>query len=544
MNETKIGAYRIIRKLGEGGMGAVFEALHEEIERRVAIKILHPEFAKSPEFTTRFFNEARAVNRVDHLGLVQISDYSLLPDGTAYIVMEFLKGESLGSRLKRLGGPMAVEEVIYLCRQIADALAAAHDKSIVHRDLKPDNVMIIPDPAMSGGERTKLLDFGIAKLVEHVDKAQLKTRTNALMGTPVYMSPEQCRGAASVDDKSDVYSLGVMLYVMLTGRQPFTGEGTGEIIAKHIYEAPPPISGIASWVPQPLAELVHGLLAKDKQQRPTMHQVVDALDAFVGQSVARNRRSSGKLPMLLLTTGQNRLMDRPSTLGLSAGQSQVSLTVSRRWLVGALAAGGFLALLAVGYVRRAKQPFPMIPATPAAIQPPVVQETTVAPKKVRWIVRSTPPGAEVVRFKDGLVLGKTPWQFEQLAVSGELKLSLKLLGYQESVLDLSLGADAEVEEILRAAPAAPLDPTAKPPVAVPPILRPAGVIAGVRPRSAKKQIGKPEIAAGGPDGTSSPTPTPTSADHSDLAKATLVKPNPPLLETPVSSSPKTKSYDD
>ena len=133
MNETHIGAYKIVRKLGEGGMGAVFECVQETIERRVAIKILHPEFARHPEFTARFINEARAVNRVDHPGLVQISDYGQLADGTPYIVMELLKGESLGSRLKQKQGPLSVVETVSLGRQIADALAAAHVRGIVHR---------------------------------------------------------------------------------------------------------------------------------------------------------------------------------------------------------------------------------------------------------------------------------------------------------------------------------------------------------------------------------------------------------------------------
>lgn len=135
--DSRIGPYRIVRRLGQGGMGAVYEAIHETIERRVAIKVLHPEFASNAEFTARFFNEARAVNRVEHPGLVQISDYGQQPDGTAYIVMEFLRGESLSQRLERCGGKLSTPEVLNLSRQIAEALAAAHTKNIVHRALDP-----------------------------------------------------------------------------------------------------------------------------------------------------------------------------------------------------------------------------------------------------------------------------------------------------------------------------------------------------------------------------------------------------------------------
>ncbi len=135
---TTIGPYRVVRKLGAGGMGAVFEAVHKTIEHRVCIKILHPEYAKDAEFAQRFFNEARAVNRADHPGLVQVSDYGHMEDGTAYIVMELVKGETLGQRLRQLGGPMPVGEVLRIGQQIADSLAAAHAKNIVHRDIKPD----------------------------------------------------------------------------------------------------------------------------------------------------------------------------------------------------------------------------------------------------------------------------------------------------------------------------------------------------------------------------------------------------------------------
>jgi serine/threonine protein kinase len=140
MDLERIGPYRIIRLLGQGGMGAVYEGLHEAIERRVAIKVLHSELARRTDIATRFFNEARAVNRIEHPGLVQVSDYGQLPDGMAYIVMEYLKGETLGQRLKRTSSRLLTTDVIRLGRQICAALAAAHEKDIVHRDLKLKNM--------------------------------------------------------------------------------------------------------------------------------------------------------------------------------------------------------------------------------------------------------------------------------------------------------------------------------------------------------------------------------------------------------------------
>ena len=280
MQDEHIGPYRVIRLIGQGGMGAVYEGVHMAIERRVAIKILHPEFARNRDFTDRFFNEARAVNRVDHPGLVQISDYGKLEDGTAYIVMEYLKGETLGERYRRMSGHMPAAQVLQLMRQVASALAAAHDKSIIHLDLKPDNVMIVPDPETPGGERTKLLDFGIAKLAGESPSQS----TNAPVGTPMYMSPEQCVGSQDLDGKSDVYSLGVMLYQMLVGRWPFSDEGLTDIMAQHLHQEPIALQQLAPWVPDSLNELGRSLLLKDAHARPTMNQVVAQIGLLLTQS--------------------------------------------------------------------------------------------------------------------------------------------------------------------------------------------------------------------------------------------------------------------
>ncbi len=283
---AKFGPYRIVQLLGEGGMGAVYEAVHESIERRVAIKVLRPELAKDPAIATRLFNEARAVNIVDHPAIVQISDYGQLPDGTAYLVMELLHGETLARRLKRLAGSLPLVDTLRISRQIAAALIAAHAKGIVHRDLKPDNLMLVPDPEPDrpGRERLKILDFGIAKVAKEATQAAQgssdKTRQNLVIGTPLYMSPEQCRGSAAVDEKTDVYALGVILYQMLAQRTPFAGDEIGAILAAQIYEAPPPLLEVAPTVPTAIAMLVHRLLVKDKTLRPTMQQVAEELEVL------------------------------------------------------------------------------------------------------------------------------------------------------------------------------------------------------------------------------------------------------------------------
>ena len=191
-----IGSYRIERQIGAGGMGAVFEARHAELDRRAAIKTLHPQVASSPDLVRRFLDEARAATKIEHPGIVQVFDVGRTDDGTTYIVMELLQGEALSDRLTEVGRLDPADAVRVIC-QAADALAAAHRAGIVHRDLKPENLFLVRDSAVVGGERVKVLDFGIAKLIEPGGVSH--TGTNMLMGTPPYMSPEQCRGGKHVD---------------------------------------------------------------------------------------------------------------------------------------------------------------------------------------------------------------------------------------------------------------------------------------------------------------------------------------------------------
>ena len=206
----QIGPYKVVRLLGKGGMGRVYEAVNEQINRRVAIKLLNPGLIDNPEVTQRFLNEARAVNIKQHRGLVDIFEAAELPDGQPYLVMEYLEGETLHARLQALGGPMPIEFAVRIARQIAQALAVVHAQGIVHRDLKPANIMLVHDPLTEARDWVKVLDFGVAKLITGSDGVQ--TRSGMLLGTPEFMSPEQCKSARVVTDKSDVYSLGVMLY--------------------------------------------------------------------------------------------------------------------------------------------------------------------------------------------------------------------------------------------------------------------------------------------------------------------------------------------
>ena len=260
-----IGNYRIEAILGQGGMGVVYRAEHVTLGRAVAVKMLQPGISNDAAMVQRFFNEARAASTIDHPGIVEIFDFGTHTDGRAYIAMALLQGESLEGRLRR-GGPLPPLLGASLLAQASSALAAAHARGIVHRDLKPDNLFLVPNEMMPDGLQVKLLDFGIAKLAN--DQSSFKTQTGALMGTPAYMSPEQCMGASDLDHRTDIYSLGCILFHVLTGRPPFTSDqGTGMLIAAHLRDEAPDVRALVPHVPEPLALLVRRCLQKDRTAR-------------------------------------------------------------------------------------------------------------------------------------------------------------------------------------------------------------------------------------------------------------------------------------
>ncbi len=260
-----IGNYRVVAELGKGGMGVVYRAEHVQLGRAAALKMLLPQFSSDSGIVQRFFNEARAASAIDHPGIVAIYDFGTHRDGRAYIAMEMLKGESLEHRLQR--GPVTPTDGATILAQTAAALGAAHQRGIVHRDLKPDNIFLTPNELVPGGIQVKLLDFGIAKLADE-KTAGFKTQTGALMGTPAYMSPEQCMGKADLDHRTDLYSLGCILFHVLCGRPPFTSDqGTGMMIAAHIRDAAPDPRTIDPAVPPALAQIALRCLEKEPAAR-------------------------------------------------------------------------------------------------------------------------------------------------------------------------------------------------------------------------------------------------------------------------------------
>ncbi len=260
-----LGNYRVERLLGAGAMGQVFLGIHPKIDRQVAIKVLNHQMSARADMVERFLAEARAVNHIGHPNIVQVFDFGTLDDGRPYLVMEYLTGEDLKRRLERRG-PMPPEEALILVRQIAAGLDAAHEAGIVHRDLKPENVFVLK---AKHGLSVKLVDFGIAKVLEPHLRGGGQTSTGVIMGTPAYMSPEQAMGnTGEIGPAADVYALAVMVYQMLSGRLPFEGDFIPQILVKHVSEPPTPITRFLPQLPDGVWQaLVHGL-AKEPGGRP------------------------------------------------------------------------------------------------------------------------------------------------------------------------------------------------------------------------------------------------------------------------------------
>src|SRR5262245_24359558 len=240
------GKYRIDGMIGRGGMGSVWSAMHLGLNQRVAVKLIARRYASSREARQRFDLEAKAAAQLRSRFVVQVYDNGETGDGTPYIVMELLEGESLDHRIHTRGA-MPVDHAVRIITQVGRALTRAHAVGIVHRDLKPENIFLTRAED-DDGEIAKVLDFGIAK-IKTPDSIDSATRTGAVLGTPLFMSPEQARGLKSVDHRTDLYSLGMVTFMMLTGHPAFTGESFGDILVAICTQPLPTLHQVAPWLP-------------------------------------------------------------------------------------------------------------------------------------------------------------------------------------------------------------------------------------------------------------------------------------------------------
>ncbi|HVY37559.1 MAG TPA: serine/threonine-protein kinase, partial [Polyangia bacterium] len=375
-----IGSYQVLRQLGSGAMGEVYLAEHRHLKRKAAVKLLARELVGRPDLLERFFLEARATSAIAHAGIVQVFDCEIDPTGRPYIVMEYLDGETLAAALAKRGALPAATAARY-ARAMADALAAAHETGIVHRDLKPENVFILAHPA----EAVKIVDFGIAKLEGDFRAGQVhQTRSGALMGTPLYMSPEQCRDSANLDFRTDLYSLGCVLYEMVTARPPFTHTTLGDLVVAHMTEAPADARALNPAVPAAVAELIGELLRKEPAERPaSMRVVADRLAAFLGGLTtvpeASPKIPSPPKPPTQTTFGEaaSEIVDEP---GPPARRRPLAWAIAAAIVVG-LGIGGAIA-------RRGNAPAP-----PHAKVPVAWTGTQAPPLAARAVAPAPPPAA-------------------------------------------------------------------------------------------------------------------------------------------------------
>jgi len=443
-------------------MGAVYLAEHPQIGRRVAVKVLRPEMIREPQLLVRFLNEARAANAIRHPNIIEVLDSGTTPEGVPYLVMELLEGEALSARIRRVG-KLPLREAMEFAFQAASALAAAHGKGIVHRDLKPDNLFLVPYPSDPGREMIKVLDFGIAKLQTLPTGGGMQTRTGMLMGTPVYMSPEQCLGTRAVDHRSDIYALGIIMFEMLAAHPPFVSEGFGELVNMHLNVRPPSLRDLNAEVTAPIEAVIMKALEKspEARQRSATELQLDIRNA-AGDSVMMRGISS---PDLLSETMRGNTagaraaaptMPTPVKVGVgsttmsgSTGErhaptvktrSNRGLLVGGVLVVALLAAGGWLAAKKAGLggrggTKTATADRSLDPGAGAA-QPDQKSRATI-----QLNIDSEPSGASVMDVAGGTSLGSTPLMLVRPAADRMLTVRVEKPGFAPSTLELSLARD-------------------------------------------------------------------------------------------------------
>lgn len=299
--------YRLDKKIGEGGMGAVYRATHIHMDSQFAVKLLHKTMVADQQAVERFRREARAAARIRHANAVSVTDFGVTKEGTVYLVMEYLEGGDLRDKLRKVKafGPV---ETVRIMMQTCAAIDEAHRKGIVHRDLKPDNIWLLKTEG-SPDEQVKVLDFGIAKLKTAGPGAANLTQQGMIVGTPHYMSPEQCRGE-ELDARSDIYSLGIILYEMLTGSVPFRAPTPVGVVLKHANEMPVPLREVNPQIPEPIERVVMRTLSKNREERPHSaaelgRELAEALHQSGGGTIDLSGfPSTGDLPAYISTTGQ------------------------------------------------------------------------------------------------------------------------------------------------------------------------------------------------------------------------------------------------
>ncbi|MCU1281838.1 MAG: hypothetical protein JWM53_5384, partial [bacterium] len=411
--------YRVVRLIGEGGMGQVYEAQHVNINKRFALKLLRPEIVSNAEAVARFRQEAWSASSIGHENIIEIEDFATLPSGAVYLAMEFLDGISLAERMRQEPA-LSFGEALDIVLQVTSGLSAAHDKSIVHRDMKPENIFLT---MKYGRPLVKILDFGIAK-VSGAEGNRSLTRTGTIFGTPHYMSPEQALGK-TLDHRADIYSVGVIMYELFTGKVPFEAESFMGILTKHITTQPTPPREAAPEreIPVEIEAVILRALAKEAEDRyQSMADLTAELAAIAShlapevlqprpssQAVAQISKPLSSVMAARMATPRPTPMPRPPS-GAARALPGDELPPKKKSAAPYIAVAAILVAAAAGAVLITRSPSQTPTQTPApttAVIPPPKQPDPPAPPVLEEvIVDSVPPGAKI--FVDGLAVADAP----------------------------------------------------------------------------------------------------------------------------------------
>jgi len=444
--------YRIVRKIGEGGMGAVYEGEHVLIKRRVAIKCLHSQFATNPEIVARFHREALAATSIGHQNIIEVTDMGRFDDGSVFMVLEFLLGRDWSDDIDN-DGAQPLGKTLHILDQVCDALTAAHAKGIIHRDLKPENIYLIErgnDP-----DFVKVLDFGISKFKDTAGGGKGMTQTGTTLGTPYYMAPEQAQGKKDIDNRADIYSLGVILFQALTGQYPFDDESYPMLVLKICTEPPPPLRLYRPDLPEELELLCAKLLAKDPNERfPDCESLKAALQQFHSvqdtPEVAADAPSTANMQSSLLT-GQG---DVPAQSGIrppatAMHDSAPDVPVAPKSNLPMIAVIGAVLMILAGVGVAAALGLFSSPEPEVPIAPPIPVATGETPEDEGeeaddeplgeervWVRIDTEP-ADAELFLDGDRIAN-PFQARMPAQREPRRIEARKEGFVTQIQDLSL----------------------------------------------------------------------------------------------------------
>lgn len=434
---TLVGSYRLLDIIGSGGMGRVYRAEHARLGKQVALKMLRQRYARHPDAVQRFFSEARAVTRIEHDNLIDVIDFieSDSEEHPPCFVMQLLRGRNLAQAIRE-DGPFALPRLLHVAIQITSAAAAVHEAAILHRDLKPANIFLAEH--RSGHEVVKLLDFGVAKLLDDDGDSMHDTHAGAAVGTPDYMSPEQLTGSTQVDHRTDIWALGVVLYEAATGTLPYRAKSLGELIFAHLSgdpAAPNELRAERGLEPLPpnLQLLILQCLQRVAAQRPsTMRQVNERLVAIAAGCC------------ISLPTAAPFLSETDP--GLVRPPPSAPPPPARRLWVG-LSFGG--AALVLGGLLLLASPAEETPGTAVeGASAPRADEPAAAPRQVTLTFTSTPTGAEVHRTGEVRAVGKTPLELQVPAGAAALYFELRLAGHRPARVEVVPEESHKIETAL------------------------------------------------------------------------------------------------